>query len=897
MTETILSTKLYIPSIRPELVRRSRLVERLNAGKRCKLTLISAPAGFGKTTVVTEWLNGLQADPQNKIAWLSLDDGDNNPARFLTYLAAAFKQIDTGDGSLGEEMMGLLQASQLPPVETALTLLINQISAVGFEIIFVLDDYHLIEAQAIHDAVNYLLEHLPPQVHLVIASREDPQLPLARLRVQGQLTELRAMDLRFTSGEAAEFLKQAMGLDLSDEDIRELEERTEGWIAGLQLAAISMQGHDDVSGLIRSFSGSHRFVLDYLLEEVMKKQPENIKAFLLQTAVLERMCGSLCDALTGQDNGQETLEMLERANLFIIPMDNERQWYRYHHLFADLLRMRIASQIPTQVEGIHASAARWYEANGFLMDAIQHAFAGEDISTALRLIEIGALEALARSDFKFIFNAVSRLPEASLRDAPWLFVYHTWALLLTGQLDLGSSNLEDTDWLLGSLPDDQQTEKQKMLGFIAGLKSVHSSWQRDNPATFDYAGQAKQNLPLNHWVIGYCQMAVGTAFWGDGDLAGSVQAFSEAASIGKAVGNRRVMITASGYLGHTLELSGKLRQAVEHYKRSFQLVQRNGKDLPGAIYIYAEYARVLYELNELDLANQLIEKGIEQCRRMGDGRVENMGHYLMVRVHAANGDLDSAARSIQDGQRAHPGTAPALDMRGIEFPQVWLWLKQDKYKEVEAWLKDDPVDLASISFFKVKLIYTMHARAMIALGREWSDKFYLEEAHKILGELHDLVEKNGWRTKLVEVLALQALCLDAQGDMKGAITVLEKVLEVSEPDGFVRKYVDEGPEMQALLKKVRPEDERLKRYISKLLAAFGDKPTPEQPLIEPLSERELEVLGLMATGLTNPEIASQLYLSLNTVKVHTRNIYQKLNTNNRTQAAAKARELGLLSTD
>ncbi len=432
MTESLLTTKLFIPSTRPELVPRPRLIECLNEGLHRKLTLISAPAGFGKTTLVTEWLGNLRVDAkkenqiENRIAWLSLDDGDNDPARFLTYFIAALNRAEGIDATYGKGALSMIQSPQPPPTETTLTSLINEIAAIPGKIILILDDYHLIDAQPVHDALSFLLENQPQNLHLVIATREDPHLPFSRLRASSQLTELRATDLRFTSSEAAEFLNQVMGLDLSMEDIAALETCTEGWIAGLQLAAISLQGKEDTTKLIKSFSGSHRLVLDYLIEEVLNQQPENIQSFLLQTSILDRMTVSLCDALTGQDNGQQTLEYLEHANLFIVPLDDERRWYRYHHLFADLLRQRLHQSIAGDegggVDELHKRASVWYEDNGLEIEAYQHAAAANDVERAARLVEGEGMPLTLRGEATPVLKWLASLPTTVLNARPSLRV-------------------------------------------------------------------------------------------------------------------------------------------------------------------------------------------------------------------------------------------------------------------------------------------------------------------------------------------------------------------------------------------------------------------------------------------------------------------------------------------
>jgi LuxR family maltose regulon positive regulatory protein len=466
----LLQTKLYIPPIRPELVSRSRLIERLNAGLDRELTVISAPAGFGKTTLVSEWVDHLRSDGakedqiENRIAWLSLDESDSDPTRFLAYLIAALRTIEPRQqsaGNIGKGALSALQSPQPPPAEVVLTTLINEIAAIPDRILLVLDDCHLIEAQPIYDALTFLLEHLPPQMHLVIATREDPHLSLARLRARGQLTELRATDLRFTSSEAAEFLNQVMGLDLSMEDIAALETRTEGWIAGLQLAAISMQGRKDASSLIKSFTGSHRFVLDYLIEEVLEQQSESIQSFLLQTAVLNRLTGPLCDAVrfggarspTGQDNGQATLEMLDHANLFMVPLDEERRWYRYHHLFADLLRQRLNQTQPEQLPILHRRASEWYEQNGFADEAIEHALRAEDFERAAYLIEEQADAVWGRGEHTKLRRWLAGLPVELIFSKPHLCVLHAWELFTSGQQDAAEGSLQAAEKALHTSTD------------------------------------------------------------------------------------------------------------------------------------------------------------------------------------------------------------------------------------------------------------------------------------------------------------------------------------------------------------------------------------------------------------------------------------------------------------
>ena len=694
MSSPILVTKLFIPTTRPELVPRPRLIEQLNEGIHRKLTIISAPAGFGKTTLVTEWLDNIQAgDPkanlsQNKISWLSLDEGDNDPKRFLTYFIAALNQIEGTPVNIGAESLDMLQTPQLPSVDVILTPLINEIAGLSGRIVFILDDCHLIETQSIHDALIFLLDNLPPQMHLVIATREDPLLPLSRLRAQGQLTELRAADLRFTTAEAAKFLNQVMGLGLTEADIAALESRTEGWIAGLQLAAISLQGQTDTSRLIQTFTGSNRLILDYLMDEVLNQQPENIQEFLLQTSILKRLNGPLCHAVTGQGNSQTILEIIDRANLFIVPLDNERNWYRYHHLFAELLQQRLRIKSPDLIKDLHSKAVIWYEANGFLSEAIQHAFAGDDIQTAVRLIEKGSLDALERSDFGFILKAVEHIPDAVLESSPWLFVYHSWALLLTGHIAIAAPRLEHTDWLLESFSDTDEAQIKKMRGYIAGLNVQLTAWQRDYVNIRSYYDQAKIYLPDHHWIRGYCAMMMGVRCWDSGNLAAAVAFFKEADEVGAASGNKRVAVTSAIYLGHALELEGHLQQAAQVFQNAFQFAEQGNRQLPVACYLHIDLARVLYELNEVDLANQHLAKGIRQSQLLADDRIEDIAHGLMTRVNLAAGNFEQAANSIRAGKKFFPSPGITYDMRGGEYPEVRYWLKQKKYQEIEHWLEE-----------------------------------------------------------------------------------------------------------------------------------------------------------------------------------------------------------------
>jgi LuxR family maltose regulon positive regulatory protein len=498
---------------------------------------------------------------------------------------------------------------------------------------------------------------------------------------------------------------------------------------------------------------------------------------------------------------------------------------------------------------------------------------------------------------------VDRLPDTALKSAPWLFVYHSWALLLTGQVEAASLRLEDTDWLLDSISDDDETKKQEMLGYIAGLKGLLAGWKRDYPNWIDFANQATENLPENNWIRGYCAMMMGGWFWGNGDLEAAKDAFAEASSVGQVTGNTMVAVSGACHLAHSLELEGHLKRSVQLLQDTFQLAEQDRSALPIAGYIHIELARVLSELDELDLVNQHLVEGIKLCQRLADGHTEKIGYCLLARVQLAQEKYDSVLDSIQKAKDADPSPGTPFDLRGGEYPQIRLWLKEKKLKDIESWIKESRISVNDVDHFKTKLTYTMHARVLIALGREHSEGTYLDDALDLLQALLELAENNGWGGKVIEILVLQALGRQAKGGTSQAMTTLERVLALAEPEGYTRVFVDEGPPMahllcEALSRGIAPD------YVRQLLAAFpmteseqAAPPNAQPPgsdLIEPLSERELEVLALLAEGLTNREVASRLFLALNTVKAHAGNIYGKLNVHSRTQAIARAQALGLL---
>jgi len=885
MPTPILATKLYIPPLRPQVVIRPRLIERLNEGLHRKLTLIAASAGFGKTTLVSEWVEGIER-PGARTAWLSLDEGDNDPARFLTYLVAALQTIAA---TIGEGVLGALQSPQPPPTVSILTALLNDITTIKDPFVLVLDDYHVIDAKPIDHALTFLLEHLPPQMHLVIATREDPQLPLARLRARGQLTELRATDLRFTPSEAAGFLNQGMGLNLSAEDIARLSTRTEGWIAGLQLAAISMQGQQDTTSFITSFTGSHHFVLDYLVEEVLQQQPESIQTFLLRTSILDRLCGPLCDAvlLTPSGSGQETLEYIEHANLFLVPLDNERRWYRYHQLFADLLRQRLHQRSASStgdevgdVTELHCRASVWYEDHGLSLEAFHHAAAAHDVERAERLIEGEGMPLQFRGAGAPVLNWLESLPRTALDARPSLWVTYASTLLFGGQHTAVEQKLQAAEVALqGSEPDDRTTD---LVGRIASMRATLAVIQHDVETIITQSRRALEylhpdNLPVRTattWTLGY-------AYQLQGDRAAASQAYTEVISIGKSFGDSIYTIAATINLGQLQEADNQLSLATRTYRRVLQLA--GDPPQPIACEAYLGLARIYYQWNDLDTAQQHGQQCLQLTRQMES--VDTFASYevFLARLKLAQGDVSGAAAVLDEAEAFVRRHSFVFRMPEVAAAQVLILLHQGNLAAAAhlAQTHDLPIS---------------QARVHLAQGDT-------SAALAVLEQLRQQAEAKGWADERLKVMVLQAVALQALGEKDKAVHLLVDALAIAAPGGFIRLFVDEGPPMAHLLSAAAAQG-MMPDYTGKLLAVLeadaqkrentSSLPPPAQPLIEPLSPRELEVLYLMAAGLSNQEICERLFLALSTVKGHNRTIFGKLQVQRRTEAVARARELGLL---
>ncbi len=931
MSETLLRTKFFVPPTRTNLVPRPSLIKHLNQGLQFghKLTLISAPAGFGKTTLVSEWVNqkdegrGMKDEKStlhpSKVAWLSLDENDNDPARFLAYFIAALNQVDALETPIGEGSLSMIQSPQQPPIETILTPLVNELAALSEKIILILDDYHVLESPQVDDVLTFMLAHLSAQLHLVIVTRVDPNLPMARLRARAQLTELRAADLRFSSAEVAEFLHQVLSLDLSAEDITALETHTEGWITGLQLAAISMRGSDDAASFIKSFTGSHRYILDYLIEEVLEQQSESVQTFLLQTAVLNRLTGSLCDAVSfgiaEQHIGQATLEMLEHTNLFIVPLDNERRWYRYHHLFADLLYQRLRHKQPDWIPILHNRASEWYAQNGFTDEAIEHALHGEHFEQAANLINAQANVMWQRGEHVKLRRWLPKLPELVLFAKPNLCVHHAWYLFASGQhekaefiLQAAEQALNDNAAENGSQAQSALTEVERVYlkGRIAAIHAFVDSFKGNVPGIIQHARQALQYIPEQDSVWrSISAIVLGDAYGFKGDMTAAYKTRFEALRFCEAAGETYYVMLANMKLAITFRSQGKLRQTIETCQKQIEYAHRNGFSQSSLVgLLWAIWAEVLVELNDLDGAAKQAEKALALIPQAIDLAMLGWGYMCLLRISFSRGEWDEVKKILEKMQNIDRNSdMPPWITNQIAAWQVRLWLQQEKLEAASQWMGARGFDtriktnsLPEMSYFLL-FDYLIVARVLLAQGR-------LDEAGELLQLLFEPAQSGGRTTRVIEILILQALTYQAQGFLDEAISSLEQALTIAEPAGFVRIFLDEGAPMTHLLQEalergIVPDYARLL-----LSASASNEPLPlgteafqveQSELIEPLSEREIEVLQLIADGHTNPEIAARLFLSLNTVKVHTRNIYSKLDAHTRTQAVARARDLSILS--
>jgi len=893
----LLETKLYIPQPRSDLVRRDHLLDRLNKNIDKKLTLISAPAGFGKTTLLSEWISLCEI----QAVWISLDKGDSDPTQFIQYLIAAFQSINV---NVGRAASSMLQSSQKPPIESIMINLIKEVSDISNNCVIVLDDYHAIDTKQIHNIVEMLIDYLPMQLHLVIATRVDPPLSLARLRGRNQLAELRAADLSFTCSETTVFLNEMMNLELSSQEISVLETRTEGWVTGLQLAALSIQGRDDISEFVKTFAGDDRHIVDYLVEEVLNQQAQPIQDFLVQTCILNRLSGPLCEFVTGQKNGQEMLADLERANLFIFPLDNKRCWYRYHHLFADLLHARLRQSKRKKEAELHMRAAEWFARNKLVAEAVEHTISAGNYEQAARLVEQNTFGLLSQGKLNTLLKWIRTLPKEVARRRPWLCIYQAWALCFAGQFNDVAPLLKDAERCMHLSASKQDSNlgdivQQEMMGNIAAIQAHISVLIGDFHQAIEYANLAIETLPKSslfpcsvaHWALG-----IGNYLNGDIEIAR--HSCAEVVKLGRAMDNVWTTVTGLTDLASVHQIQGQLSQTATLCREALQLATECGAQSLGYMgRVEAKLADVLYEQNELVAAKNYLTDSIEKAHRWKNPNHFVYSYCLLALVLRAQGNLKGSFDVLMEADHIR-GKFPILPVLEsmLEKCNVRLWLSQKNMKPIEHWAEENDIKDAKRNDASFK-IPKDKKQMLITLARVFIAMDNADKALNILKHLGGDAESEKRIGVLIEILILQVLALQALNKKTSALKVLERALALAEPGGYVRVFVDEGPSIAILLEKLLNDKAGVSRaYVNKLLSAFQvDKLIQTQDgLVEQLSERELEVLRLIAAGLSNRRISEELYISLSTAKTHLRNIYGKLNVHSRTKAIVKAKELALL---
>lgn len=920
MTQTsLLATKLFTPPVADVIVRRPRLLERMRHGTRGPLTLVSAPAGFGKTTLVSAWAR----EANLPVAWLSLDEHDRDPADVLAYLVAALHEVT------GDLLDGVLAATSGPQPTTASTLLprlVNLLAALDHDVALVLDDYHAVDAHEVDDALGFLLQRLPPRVHLVMTTREDPDLPLARLRARGHLTELRAADLRFTPDEATAFLNDQMGLSLGVQDIEALDARTEGWIAGLQLAALSLRGREDVAAFVRAFAGDHRFVVDYLVDEVLRRQPDEVRRFLLDTSLLDRFTAPLCEAVTGTERSGRLLQELERANLFLVPLDDRRGWFRYHHLFAEMLRTHLDSEQPARIVEVRSRASVWFEVQGDPDEAVRYAHDAGDLERVADLIE--RFGRAVRSAYRpaTVLAWLARLPDATIRARPLLSVEYARAANDLGDLEEAERRLQDAE--AAGLDDDRA-----VAAGVATARAYLAQSRADLDATAQHARRALELLPEDDlFERGVVACVLGLAEWTRGRLDAGHGKFRDGLA-SMARGGAHLGLSPVYVLADMRVAQGRLSDADRAYRDALEGAGDGSDDGGGppplaAANLWLGRSAIARERGETAVADELLARS----ERLGQRATESDAEHRWPRARARRaedaGDLAAAVRQLDAAEQAwHP--TPIPDVRPIAAQRALIHLRQGRSDLAERWATSRGLtpdrDADYLSEYELALL----ARMALARFRRDGDANDLDEAHGIVTRLLALAEEQARIASTAELSILEALVLAAVGDVDAAGEALERALRLAAPERRVRIFTVEGDELERLLKKVasrRP----LPPFAGVVAAALRARKTQppssgaddapprddpdrtndvartarvprtsatvpaEQPLLDPLTDRELEVLRLIAEGLSNREIADRLYRALPTVKGYTREIFAKLQVHRRTEAVARARDLGLL---
>jgi LuxR family transcriptional regulator, maltose regulon positive regulatory protein len=904
--DEVVATKVTIPRVRRAMLRRSRLLEALDEAGARELTVVCTPAGFGKTTLLTDWAHRTEMP----VAWLSLDQDDNDPTRFWRHVVAAMER--TG-APVGGRVLSVLDPRAGASSRGVAAALVNEVAAVPEELALVLDDYHVVDSPSIHEGLAFLLDHPPPQLHLVVVSRSDPPLPLARLRARGQLAEFRAADLRFTAEETAAFLREVGGLDLTPDEVASLGGRTEGWAVGLQLAALSLRERPNPGAFVEAFTGTHRYVLDYLTEEVLERQPERVRTFLLQTSILDRLIGPLCDAVTRESDGQQMLEHLQRANLFLVPLDDDRRWYRFHHLFTDLLRARVHQSNPELVPELHRRAASWSQQHGMIDEAIRHSMASGDPDWAARLVEEHLGETLRRGEGVILDRWLSRLPEDVVRFRPKLCLAQSWMQLHIGHLDTAERLVKQAEWAFDQEEAPGELELPSAGGMVAEVPAAIALLRADIAAakgdTESSAASARSALAqMGEEELGprfLARFQLACADWMAGRMEEAEPALSRLLAEGRATHDPYPVISSCYALGQVQAGRGKLEVALRTNREGLRYASKGGRLSPfHAGEAHIGIAQVLYQRDELEDALQHATAGIELCRHTVQFVLPAVGLVALAWIRNAMGHPDAAREAIDEACRMRPGQDFVALWNPAQAERARLSLAQGRVKHVARWAEEQGLKEDDELPYPRERDYLILVRLLLARAEP-------ARALRLLERLAALAEYQHRNESAIQIGALRSLALQAAWDHRGALASLAEALSLARPEGFIRVFVDEGRPMAALLRSLMsarkrgrvPEVSRAdQQHLIRVAHAFGHGGREVRSsgahvtgLVEPLTDRELEVLRLVASGKRNREIAGELVVTVDTVKKHVSHIFEKLGAANRTEAVARARELGLVS--
>jgi LuxR family maltose regulon positive regulatory protein len=935
MSFTLLPTKLYIPPVRAGAVARPRLIEKLLSGVQHpagvqvpgSFILLSGPAGFGKTTLLSEFA----AQIQQPVAWLSLDEGDNDPNRFWTYLITACQSVLN---EVGENALALLRTPQPMPDDTIPTLLINDLISQTHPLVLVLDDFHTIQNPSLHTGILFLLDHLPHNLHLIVSTRIDPPWPLARNRARNQLIEIRAQELRFSLAEAAEFLHHTMGLALSAEELASLEERTEGWVAGLQLAALSMQGRRDTRAFIQAFTGSHVYIAEYLVDEVLKRQPEEMQTFLLQTSILDRLNGELCKAVTGCQDAQGKLRALQQANIFIIPLDDEGRWFRYHHLFADLLKARLQSLLSKTALGVlHQRAARWHEQNDMIVEAIEHAFAAADYAHVVRLVEAAALPMFLQAHVRTVERWLQAIPSEYYEKSPKINMAYAWMNLLRGT-PLQAAPFIDRLRTIFSTPETEPLGAALQAEWLA-IQSELLISQGKPAESRDLAIKAQERLPeVDPPVRSMIYITLAKAYQQTLDYDRAAEVFQMIVQDARRIGDITFEVLGTSGQAQMVLKQGRLHRTFEIVTEGIRRLELSGKKVPFSATLYGELGQVHFHWHQFDRAREYLRRSMEISGKSGYSDPEIYFHIMLSKICQMEGDLDGSVREMEKGSSLAGMIPPAMIRENVIAQQVWVDLAMDRIAAAEHLLAAEGFSFGETFGFpalaqgapvplEAGLLYNSALRVLLYHSKKKPDPSNLKGGIDLAGRVFDGEIQSQHLPVALETLLLLSQMYAALGDQQQSLAAAARALELAEPEGFISTFVEEGKPaadiLADLLNGCLPGNVRLE-YVQGILAAFPNPPSRfektgqlstarsqaagVQPpvsdgtkLVEPLTRRELEVLQRIADGDSNQTIAEKLVITVSAVKKHTGNIYGKLAVNSRTQAISRARQLGLLTPD